>query len=115
MKAILRILALAAVPSAILLAQSPSPAPASAHAIPPREQKFFYHYEWTRGAVLTSQEWQRGAAIDPRRHGLPAPPAADQWREIDRNYVLVSRSTHAIVRVVAAPHPTVPGRSGGQP
>lgn len=46
-------------------------------------------------------------------HLRPA-PTGDEWREIDRNYVLASTSTHAIVRVIAAPHPTVPGHSGGE-
>lgn len=89
-------------------------APRKARSIPPRRQKFFYHYEWTRGAVLTAQEWRRGAVIhDPRRHDLKPPPPGDEWREIDRNYVLASWATHAIVRVAAAPHATTPGRSGG--
>ncbi len=112
MKALLRILTLSAIASVAAAAQTAQPE----NPIPPRQQKFFYHYEWTRGAVVSSQEWKRGAAINhPRHDGLPVAPRGDEWVEIDRNYVLASKSTHAIVRVVAAPHPTVPGRSGGEP
>lgn len=115
MKAMVRMVAMAAVASAVAAAQAKPPAQ-SAEAIPPRQQTFFYHYEWTRGAVLTGQEWKQGAAIaHPQQEGLPAAPAGEEWREIDRNYVLASQSTHAIVRVVAAPHPTVAGNSGGEP
>jgi len=120
MKAILHIWTLAAVlcASAALFAQGPAPAAGSRslQAVPPRQQKFFYHYEWTRGVVLTPQEWKRGTKIaHPGRHGLKPAPVGDEWREIDRNYVLASRARHAIVSVVAAPHPTVPGNSGGGP
>jgi len=114
MRTMLGILVLAAAVSLTAAAQAPAPAK-SAEAVPQRQQKFYYHYEWTRGAVVNGQEWKRGAAIDhPRQHGLPAAPAGEEWREIDRNYVLASQTTHAIVRVVAAPHPTVAGRSGGE-
>ena len=82
----------------------------------PRQQKFYYHYEWTHGAVVTGAEWKRGAMIQhPEQRGLPTAATGEEWREIDRNYVLVSESTHAIVRVMAAPHPTIPGHSGGEP
>jgi len=87
-----------------------------AHAKAPRPQKFFYHYEWTRGAVLSAPEWKRGAMVQhPKQHGLPQAASGEKWREIDDNYVLASESTHAIVRVVAAPHATTPGESGGEP
>jgi len=72
---------------------------------PPRQQKYVYHYEWTKGARLTGAEWGRGREIDhPRAHHLPPAPRGSAWREIDGNYVLVSKATHAIDRVVAAPH-----------
>jgi len=121
MKAILRTFVLAALVPALMTAAAPAqrppkPAPLSPGAsVPAPKQKFFYHYEWTRGAVLSGEEWERGAAVNAGRSHLPAAPSGDEWREIDGNYVLASRATHAIVRVVAAPHPTVAGRSGGQP
>lgn len=120
MKSILHLLALAAAftAGAAVLAQSPPPNANSkkAHSIPPAKQKFYYHYEWMKGAVLSSQEWNNGAKIDhPRQQGLTPAPKGEEWREIDRNYILVSSSTHKIERVKAAPHPTPPGQSGGQP
>jgi hypothetical protein len=118
MQVILRILALSALatlaaPALVAAATPLQSAPPAPRPLP--KQNFVYHYEWTHGAVLTPQEWQRGASIDPRRRRLPPPPPGKEWREIDGNDVLASRSTHVIVRVVAAPHPTVPGRSGGEP
>lgn len=68
------------------------------------QQKYVYHYEWTKGAHLTHAEWARGRTIEPLAHHLPPAPRGSAWREIDGNYVLASQSTHAIVRVVAAPH-----------
>ena len=116
MKAILRIGTLAVLSGFAAAAVALGPPVKSRHGIPPREQNFYYHYEWTHGAVLTSPEWKRGTVIQhPRRHGLPQAPKGQEWREIDRNYVLASSSTHAIERVMAAPHPTVSGRSGGEP
>lgn len=115
MRGLAAFLALAGICSVAAAAQAVSPS-TPAHPIAPRKQKFYYHYEWTRGAVLTAPEWKRGASVGhPRRQGLPPPPKGEEWREIDRNYILASQSTHAIVRVVAAPHPTAPGRSGGEP
>lgn len=111
MRAMLGILVLAGSLTAAAQARPPA-----APGVPPRQQKFFYHYEWTRGAVVSGAEWKRGAVIDhPRQHGLPPAAAGQEWREIDRNYVLASQATHAIVRVIAAQHATVPGRSGGEP
>jgi Ni/Co efflux regulator RcnB len=115
MQAWLRIVSLLLALAGTAWAQGPRKAPSSPAGIPPQKQDFFYHYEWTRGAVLTPQEWGRGSAIEAGRNHLPAASAGEEWREIDRNYVLASTSTHAIVRVVAAPHATVPGRSGGEP
>lgn len=126
MRGVLPVVALMAVLAGAVRAQSVAPLPDGAGAgagagmgaggsIPPREQTFFYHYEWTRGAVVTAQEWRRGAAIDAKQDDLPRAAAGEEWREIDRNYVLVSQATHAVMQVVAAPHPTVPGRSGGEP
>jgi Ni/Co efflux regulator RcnB len=118
MKAILQILALAAMGSIAMgaMALPQAKKSESSQPAPAKKQKFFYHYEWSRGAVVTAQEWKRGATIaHPRREGLPRPPAGEQWREIDRNYVLVSSKSHRIVRVMAAPHPTAPGYSGGEP
>jgi Ni/Co efflux regulator RcnB len=112
-KALLRILTLGIIASGAVTAAAQTAQ--SGNPVPPAQQKFYYHYEWTRGAVVSSQEWKRGAPINhPRHDGLPVAPRGDEWVEIDRNYVLASKSTHAIVRVVAAPHPTVPGRSGGE-
>lgn len=87
----------------------------SARPAAPQEQSFYYHYEWTQGAVVTPEEWKRGAAVSPGSAQLELPPGGYEWREIDSNYVLASKSTHAIHQVVAAPHPTIPGHSGGEP
>ncbi|HEX4065868.1 MAG TPA: RcnB family protein [Acidobacteriaceae bacterium] len=96
------------------LAQAPQ-TPTSPRPAHPQNQQFYYHYEWGHGAILSPSEWKRGVRLDYRRSHLDPPPPTYEWREIDRNYVLASTSTHAIVRVVAAPHPTIPGHSGGEP
>jgi len=96
MQGLVRILvpAMLAAVSCVCLAQSSPPPP----------PKYVYHYEWTRGAQLTNSEWARSRVVDPHRHHLAPAPRGCEWREIDRNYVLASRSTHAVQRVVAARH-----------
>jgi Ni/Co efflux regulator RcnB len=113
-----RIPTLVALVAATALAQTrqaPPQQPRPTHKTRVQNQQFFYHYEWVRGAVLTPTEWKRGISIDYRVNALQPPPPGYQWREIDRNYVLASASTHTIAGVVAAPHSTSPGRSGGEP
>ncbi|MGA8110834.1 MAG: hypothetical protein WB974_15475, partial [Acidobacteriaceae bacterium] len=87
MKAILHTLVLAGFAAGLLpvgaqSAQKPAP-PASSSSIPAQKQEFFYHYEWTRGAVLSAEEWERGAEVNAGRSHLRAAPSGDEWREID--------------------------------
>lgn len=88
----------------VLAAMALAPVNARPQKAAAPKQKYVYHYEWTKGAHITSAEWARGRAIDYRNLHLPPPPRGYQWREIDGNYLLAAKSGHVIEKVIAAPH-----------
>jgi Ni/Co efflux regulator RcnB len=68
----------------------------------PDNHHYVRHQEWKKGYHLQHGDWDRGDRIaEWRQYHLTAPPAGDEWRLIDGQYVLAS-SDGVVLRVVVA-------------
>ena len=61
------------------------------------------HNEWKSGAKIQQEDSKRGDKADYRHNHLRRPPAGQEWRQIDGNYVM-AREDGTIVSVRHAPH-----------
>jgi Ni/Co efflux regulator RcnB len=56
---------------------------------------------YKKGGYVAYNDWQRGKAVDYRKHKkLKAPPRGYEWRQIDNRYVLAGISTGVISTII---------------
>ncbi len=61
------------------------------------------HSEWKAGAKIQQDDWNRGDKVDYQKNHLRRPPAGNEWRQIEGNFVLANQDG-VIVSVRRAPH-----------
>lgn len=61
------------------------------------------HHEWKTGSKIQEEDWNRGDKVDYRHDHLRRPPAGDEWRQIDGNYVMANHDG-VIVSIREAHH-----------
>lgn len=61
------------------------------------------HKEWKPGFKVQQEDWNRGDKVDYKQNHLRRPPAGNEWRQIDGNYVMTDQD-QVIVSVRRAPH-----------
>lgn len=84
----------------LTLALASMPAMAQDH---PDNHTYKHHDEWKSGAKIQQEDWNRGEKVDYKQYHLRRPPAGNEWRQIDGNYVL-AKQDGTIVSVREAPH-----------
>jgi Ni/Co efflux regulator RcnB len=85
-----------------LLAMSLACMPASSQDHPDNNT-YKQHHEWKSGAKIQQEDWNRGDKVDYKQNHLRRPPAGNEWRQIDGNYVM-ARQDGTIVSVRVAHH-----------
>jgi Ni/Co efflux regulator RcnB len=69
----------------------------------PDNHTYKQHQEWKTGSKVQQEDWNRGDKVDYRQNHLRRPPAGNEWRQIDGNYVM-AKQDGTIVSVRRAPH-----------
>ena len=83
----------------LALALAGAPAKAQDHQ---DNHTYKQHTEWKAGSRIQQEDWNRGDKVDYRQNHLQRPPAGQEWRQIDGNYVR-ARKDGTIVSVRKAP------------
>jgi Ni/Co efflux regulator RcnB len=84
----------------LAMALATMPARAQDH---PDNHTYKQHNEWKTGAKVQQEDWNRGDKVDYKQNHLRRPPAGNEWRQIDGNYVM-AKQDGTIVSVRQAPH-----------
>ena len=84
----------------LAMALASMPAMAQDH---PDNHTYKQHNEWKTGAKIQQEDWNRGDKVDYKQNHLRRPPAGNEWRQIDGNYVM-AKQDGTIVSVRQAPH-----------
>jgi Ni/Co efflux regulator RcnB len=69
----------------------------------PDNQTYKQHNDWKTGTKIQQEDWTRGAKVDYKQNHLRRPPAGNEWRQIDGNYVM-AKHDGTIVSVRQASH-----------
>jgi Ni/Co efflux regulator RcnB len=86
----------------LAMALASMPAMAQDH---PDNQTYKQHNEWKSGAKVQQEDWNRGDKVDYKKNNLRRPPAGNEWRQIDGNYVMAKQDgTIVSVRHVPQKH-----------
>jgi Ni/Co efflux regulator RcnB len=84
----------------LAMALASMPAMAQDH---PDNQTYKQHNEWKTGAKIQQEDWNRGDKVDYKQKHLSRPPAGNEWRQVDGNYVM-AKQDGTIVSVRQASH-----------
>jgi Ni/Co efflux regulator RcnB len=84
----------------LAMALASMPAMAQDH---PDNHTYKQHNEWKAGKKIQQEDWNRGDKVDYKQNHLRRPPAGNEWRQVDGNYVM-ARQDGTIVSVRQAPH-----------
>ena len=84
----------------LAMALASMPAMAQDH---PDNHTYKHHNEWKTGAKIQQEDWNRGDKVDYKQNHLRRPPAGNEWRQVDGNYVM-AKQDGTIVSVRQAPH-----------
>lgn len=57
--------------------------------------------DFRKGGQVAYKDWQRGKAVDYRKHKrLSKPPKGYEWRQVDNRYILAAVATGVITTII---------------